>query len=53
MFSVEYFCLNHFEIKKQNFDIFKTLQKLVERPLNKRGKIDIDMEVSSHDAAKG
>ncbi|CAG5096988.1 Oidioi.mRNA.OKI2018_I69.XSR.g14879.t1.cds [Oikopleura dioica] len=26
--------------------------QLIERPLNKRGKIDIDMEVSSHDAAK-
>jgi len=51
MFSIEYFliyCKNY----HRNFDISKTLEKLIERPLNKRGKIDIDMEVSSHDAAK-
>ena len=52
MFSVDYFFI-YFGNNNRNFDISKTLEKLIERPLNKRGKIDIDMEVSSHDAAKG
>ena len=52
MFSVDYFFI-YFGNNNRNFDISKTPEKLIERPLNKRGKIDIDMEVSSHDAAKG